>query len=125
MCSKGGKEAGGGLTGRLKFATGDETRSLGTGSTDKGLQLEGFRRFDRNTVFGAVGYTFFGDSPIARFQNVANFGLGASHRTEGDDLFGVTFEARQDGSPTPPAPPGVLGFWTHPTDRNRPRQRSP
>ena len=112
------KTAGVGLTGRLKFATGDETQSLGTGSTDKGLQLEGFRRFGRNTVFGAVGYTFFGDSPIARFQNVANFGLGASHRTDGDDLFGVTFEARQAGSPTPAALRELSGFWTHPIDRN-------
>jgi len=78
------KSAGIGLTGRIKFATGDETQSLGTGSTDKGLQLEAFRRFGRNTLFGVAGYTFFGDSPIAQFQNVANFGLDASHRTDSD-----------------------------------------
>src|SRR3954470_23473752 len=53
------KTAGLSLTGRLKLATGDETRALGTGSNDKGLQIEGFRRFDRNTLFGVVGYTFF------------------------------------------------------------------
>src|SRR5438552_1186835 len=76
------KTAGVGLTGRVKFATGDETQALGTGSTDKGLQLEGFRRFGRNTFFGVAGYTFFGGSPIAEFHNLANFGLGASHLTE-------------------------------------------
>ncbi|HZE60536.1 MAG TPA: hypothetical protein VE085_08275 [Burkholderiales bacterium] len=112
------KTAGVGLTGRLKFATGDETQALGTGSTDKGLQLEGFRRFERNTLFGVVGYTFFGDSPIAEFHNVANFGLGASHRTDTDDVFGVTFDARQAGSPAPAALRELSGFWTHPLDRN-------
>lgn len=112
------KTAGIGLTGRIKFATGDETQALGTGSTDKGLQLEVFRRFERNTFFGVAGYTFFGDSPIAQFQNVANFGLGASHRTDTDDLFGITFDARQAGTPAPAALRELSGFWTHPIDRN-------
>ena len=112
------KTAGVGLTGRLKFATGDETQSLGTGSTDKGLQVEAFRRFERTTFFGVAGYTFFGDSPIAQFQNVANFGLGASHRTDSDDLFGLTFDARQAGAPAPAALRELSAFWTHPIDRH-------
>lgn len=112
------KAAGVGLTGRVKFATGDERQSLGTGSTDKGFQLEGFRQFERNRLFVAVGYTFFGDSPIAQFQNVANFGAGASHRTDTDDVFGVTFDARQAGSPAPSALRELSSFWTHPIDRN-------
>src|SRR4051812_11318821 len=112
------KTAGLGLTGRLKLATGDETRALGTGSNDKGLQLEGFRRFDRNTLFGVVGYTFFGDSPITEFHNVANFGVGASRRLDGDDVVGVTFDARPAGSPGPAALRELGGFWTHPIDRN-------
>ena len=112
------RAAGVGLTGKVKFATGDETQALGTGSTDKGLQVEAFRRFERNTFSGVVGYTFFGDSPIAEFHNVANFGVGASHRTDSDDLFGVSFDARQAGSPAPSALRELSGFWTHPIDRN-------
>ena len=112
------RTAGIGLTGRLKLATGDETQALGTGSTDKGLQLEGFRRFERNTLFGAVGYTWFGDSPIAQLQNVANLGVGASHRLDGDDMLGIAFDARQAGSPLPAALRELSAFWTHPLGRN-------
>ena len=112
------KTAGIGPTVRIKFATGDETQALGTRSTDEGLQLEGFKRFDRNTIFGAVGYTFFGSSPIAQFQDVANFGIGASHRLDGDDMLGITFEARQAGSPAPTALRELSGYWTHPLDRH-------
>jgi hypothetical protein len=112
------KTAGIGLTGRLKFATGDEKQALGTGSTDTGMQVEGFRRVDRNTLFGAVGYTWFGASPIAQFQNVANFGVGASHRLEGDDLLGIAFDARQAGSAAPAALRELSAFWTHPIDRH-------
>jgi hypothetical protein len=112
------RDAGIGLTGRVKFATGDEQQALGTGSTDTGLQLEGFRRFDRNTLFGAVGYTFFGASPIAQFRNVANFGIGMNHKTDEGDLVGISFDARQAGSPAPAALRELSGFWTHPIDRN-------
>ena len=112
------KAAGVGLTARIKFATGDETQALGTGSTDKGLQLEAFRKFGRNTLSGVAGYTFFGDSPIAQLQNVANFGVGASHRTDSDDIFGLSFDARQAGTPAPAALRELSGFWTHPIDRN-------
>jgi hypothetical protein len=111
------KTAGAGLTGRVKFPTGDEKQALGTGSTDTGIQVEGFRRIERNTLFGAIGYTWFGSSPIAQFENVANFGVGASHRLEGDDLLGIAFDARQAGSPAPAALRGLSAFWTHPIDR--------
>ena len=110
--------AGVGLTGRLKFPTGDETQALGTGSTDSGALIEGFRRFERNTLFGGLGYTWFGSSPIAQFQNVANFGVGASHRLDGEDLLGIAFDARQAGSPAPAALRELSAYWTHPFDRN-------
>jgi hypothetical protein len=112
------KTAGVGLTGRVKFATGDEKQALGTGSTDAGMQIEGFRRAERNTLFGALGYTWFGSSPIAQFQDVANFGVGASHRLDGDDLLGIAFDARQAGSPAPAALRELSAFWTHPFDRS-------
>jgi len=111
------KTAGIGLTGRLKFATGNEQQALGTGSTDTEMQVEGFRRADRNTLFAAIGYTWFGASPLAQFQNVANFGVGASHRLDGDDLLGIAFDARQAGSAAPAALRELSAFWTHPIDR--------
>ena len=111
------KTAGIGLTGRLKFATGNEQQALGTGSTDTEMQVEGFRRADRNTLFAAIGYTWFGASPLAQFQNVANFGVGATHRLDGDDLLGIAFDARQAGSAAPAALRELSAFWTHPIDR--------
>lgn len=112
------QNAGVGLTGRIKFATGDEQQALGTGSTDTGAQLEGFRRMGRNSLSGAIGYTWFGSSSIAQFQNVANFGVGASHRLDSDDVLGVAFDARQAGSPAPAALRELSAYWTHPVNRH-------
>jgi hypothetical protein len=108
------RASGIGLTGKFKFATGDERQALGTGSNDASAQLEGFRRFDRNSVFGVAGYTWFGESPITQFQNVANFGLGISHRADADDTLGLAFDARQAGVPAPPPLRELTAFWTHP-----------
>jgi hypothetical protein len=107
-----------GLTGKLKFPTGDETQGLGTGSTDASFQIEGFQQLERNTLFGAIGYTAFGDSPIAQFQNVGNLGIGATHRTDGGELIGIAFDARQAGSPAPAPLRELTGFWTHRIDRD-------
>ena len=107
-----------GLTGKLKFATGDETQGLGTGSNDAAFQIEGFQQIDRNTLFGAIGYTMFGDSPITQFENVGNFGVGATHRTDEGEVVGIAFDARQAGSPAPAPLRELTGFWTHKVDRN-------
>jgi hypothetical protein len=107
-----------GLSGKLKFATGDEAQGLGTGSNDAAIQIEAFQQLERNTLFGAIGYTLFGDSPITQFQNVGNFGLGATHRTGGGELIGLAFDVRQAGSPAPAPLRELTGFWTHRIDGN-------
>lgn len=107
-----------GLTGKLKFATGDEKQGLGTGSNDVAVQVEGFQQVGRSTLFGAVGYTLFGDSPIANFENVLNFGVGASQRTDGGDTIGIAFDLRQAGNPAPAPQRELTGFWSHRLDRD-------
>lgn len=112
-----GSRSGVGLTGKLKLASGDENEGLGTGSNDLSFQVEGFQQVDRNTVFGAVGYTIFGDSPFAQFGNVANLGVGVSHRMPVGDTVGLAFDLRQGGNPAPAPQRELTGFWTHKIDR--------
>jgi len=108
-----GSRSGLGLTGKLKLATGDENRGLGTGSNDVSFQIEPFQQFDRTTVFGAVGYTVFGDSPFGDFENVANVGVGLSHRLASGDSVGLSLDMRQRGHPAPLPQRELTGFWSH------------
>lgn len=112
-----GSRSGLGLTGKLKLATGDENRGLGTGSNDVSFQVEPFQQFERTTVFGAVGYTVFGDSPFGDFENVANVGVGLSQRIGGGDTIGAALDVRQGGSPGPAPQRELTAFWTHRIDR--------
>lgn len=106
-----------GLGGKLKLATGDEAEGLGTGTNDVSLQVEGFQTVERNTVFGVVGYTMFGDSPIVNFENVLNAGVGVTHRLATGDSVGVALDVRQAGTPAPAAQRELTGFWSHRLDR--------
>jgi hypothetical protein len=118
MYSGSASRSGVGLTGKVKLATGDEKQGLGTGSNDFSAQVDAFQQIDRNTLFGVIGYTIFGDSPIVEFQNVANIGVGASRRMDGGDSVGVAFDARQSGNPAPAPQRELTAFWTHKLEGN-------
>ena len=106
-----------GLTGRLKLATGDESQGLGTGSNDVSFQVDAYQQLERHTVFGVVGYTIFGDSPLANFENVANVGVGLSQKISSGDTIGISFDMRQGGTPAPAPQRELTGFLTHRIDR--------
>jgi hypothetical protein len=110
--------SGVGATGKLKLATGDEDRGLGTGSTDVSFQVDAFQEIERNTVFGVVGYTIFGDSSVVQLENVANVGIGASRRLDTGDSVGLAFDARQGATPAPAPQRELTAFWNHKLERN-------
>ena len=83
------------LTAKLKLPTGDEQRGLGTGSVDQTLQVEGYKSIDRITLFGTLGYTFFGDSDVVELKNGYLYELGGSTRLDATDSVGASLYGRQ------------------------------
>jgi hypothetical protein len=112
-----GRTGGVDLTGRIKLATGEVGKGLGTGSNDLGAQVDLWQVVERNTLFAGVGYTVFGDSPIINFRNVWNAALGFSHRLDERDSAGLALDLRQGASPAPPPLRELTGFWTRRLDR--------
>ena len=107
-----GSRSGLGLTGKLKLASGDEEQGLGTGSNDVSLQADVFQQVDRNTLFGLLGYTIFGASPLGQADNVGYLGVGASHRLDSGDSVGLSLDMRQRGQPAPLPQHELTAFWT-------------
>ena len=110
--------AGVDLTGRVKLPTADADKGLGTGSTDESVQLDLYRTFDRVTLFGDVGYTFFGDSDFVQLQNTVNYGVGFSNKFSATDSVGVSYDARQRASVGGFPQRDLTGFWNHRTGRD-------
>jgi hypothetical protein len=106
-----------GLTGRLKLPTGDADRGLGTGATDESVQVDLYKTYDRVTLFGDLGYTFFGSSQFIQLQNAFNYGVGASYKLNAADSAGLSLDGRQPVTSGGPPQRELTAFWTHRVDK--------
>jgi hypothetical protein len=106
------------LTGRVKLPTADAAKGLGTGSTDFGLQADLYRTFDRTTLFGDVGYTFFGHSDYVELKNAVNYGIGASQKMNERDSVGASVDGRQKASVGGAPQRELTLFWNRRLERD-------
>jgi hypothetical protein len=77
------------LTAKVKLATADETKGLGTGEHDVAFLADFYRGFGRITGFGGVGYHILGDSPALPLENAWSATLGASYKLDERDSAGA------------------------------------
>jgi hypothetical protein len=111
-------ESGVDLTGRVKLPTADAARGLGTGSTDFSAQIDLYRTFDRVTVFGDVGYYWFGHSDYVELKNAMNYGFGASQKMNDRDSVGLSLDGRQKASVGGAPQRELTFFWNRRLERD-------
>ncbi len=68
------------LTAKIKFATADEDKGLGTGENDYTVQTELYKFFNRFTSYGILGYKFRGDPPGVDLQDSLRAIVGGYYR---------------------------------------------
>lgn len=100
------------LTAKLKLATADEAKGLGTGEHDVAFLVDLYRLFGRITGFGGVGYHILGDSPALPLENAWSANLGASYKLDERDSAGAMLDHRQRVVPGGPAQRELVGFFT-------------
>jgi hypothetical protein len=101
------------LTGRVKFATADKDKGLGTGSTDESVQLDVYQTIGRLTLFADIGYTFFGHSHLVQLEDAVNAGAGLSAKLGGSDSIGASLDGRQVVTPGGAPQRELTAFWNH------------
>jgi len=62
------------VTGKVKFATADEDKGLGTGENDYALQLE----LGRNRLYGNIGYMWIGDTAATDYNDIVYGAVGVN-----------------------------------------------
>jgi hypothetical protein len=105
------------LTGRVKLPTADAGKGLGTGSTDFSGQIDVYRTFERLTVFGDVGYYWFGHSDYVELKNAMNYGIGASQKMNERDSLGLSLDGRQKASVGGAPQRELTFFWNRRMNR--------
>lgn len=88
------------LTGKVKFGTADQNKSLGTGANDYSAQVDLFKVAGAYTLFGGVGYTTFGSTSGLTLNNVFNVNVGGSLKVDDRVSTGVSYDFRERTSAT-------------------------
>lgn len=104
------------LAAKVKLATADETKGLGTGENDFSVQTEVYRTLASHTLFGTLGYKKMGDPDGIDLKDPFYGSLGWSFRATQSSALGLSYDYRQkvqeSGSPIRE----VTGFVTHKLD---------
>jgi hypothetical protein len=82
-------------TGKIKFATADETKGLGTGENDYTLQFDAYRFFGRLSLQGTAGYRLRGDPPGIDLNDVFLASVGGAWLASDSAMVGVYFDFRE------------------------------
>lgn len=103
---------------KVKLATADESRGLGTGENDYSVQTEIYRTLDRHTLFGTLGFKKMGDPDGTDLKDPFYVSLGWSFRASQETALGLSYDFRQKiqegGAPFR----DVTAFLTHKLDQN-------
>ena len=83
------------LIGKVKFATADAEKGLGTGENDYVLQFDIADSYDRFTPFATLGYRAMGDPPDLDLHDVWFSSIGFDYRLSPSLNSGTSFDYRQ------------------------------
>ncbi|RMG34120.1 MAG: transporter [Gammaproteobacteria bacterium] len=90
------RRIGASLRGKVKLPTADEDESLGTGETDYTIELAPYGLWSGTTLFGALGYRFYGDTATTDYRDVWLARLGFSYPLTAEQAIGVSASYRQN-----------------------------
>jgi hypothetical protein len=99
--------------GKIKFATADETKGLGTGENDYALQADASQTIGAFTALATLGYRFVGDPPGIELRDVWFGTLGAAYRIAAGMSVGAFYDARQSTSPGTPYAREVTAYFAY------------
>jgi hypothetical protein len=101
------------LTGKVKFATADENKGLGTGKNDYGLALDTYKVSGAWTAFGGVGWMKYGSSQYIQLKNGFNANIGADYKLSASDNVGAYYYYRERIADTGASQSEITGYWNH------------
>lgn len=98
------------FTGKIKFATADEFKGLGTGEHDYSVQADFYRFLDQLTLLGSAGYKLRGDPVGLDLENVLFASVGGLYRFGRKTRLGLLYDYRESAFADGEAIREVTGF---------------
>lgn len=101
------------ITGKVKLATADEDKGLGTGENDYSLQVDTYVPVGDTTAFGTLGYKDLGEPDTFSLDDVWFASLGFSHPLTADTSAGAIADWREASSDRTDPRRELTVFATH------------
>lgn len=101
------------ITGKVKFATADEDKGLGTGENDYATQVDLYQGFGKFTAMATVGYRVYGNTSFVNLDNVFYGSVGGAYRLAPKTSAGVIYDYRPKITPTGSRVSEAVAFVTH------------
>ena len=98
------------ITGKIKFATADETKGLGTGEHDYSVQADAYKFFDQFTLLGTAGYKVRGDPAGVDLENVFFGSFGGIYSFTPETRGGLIYDYRESAYSTGDSIGELTGF---------------
>jgi len=86
------------ISSKVKFATADSSKNLGTGENDFYFQLDGVIGRGAFLPFFTLGYLITGDTTSIKYKDVPYATLGAMYKVSKKAGFGIAYDYRQSSS---------------------------
>ena len=83
------------ITGKVKFATADENKGLGSGENDYSVHADVYKFIDNFTLLSSIGYKFRGDPAGLDLDDVFMASLGGTYKFTADVKGGLFFDYRE------------------------------
>ncbi|HLQ26271.1 MAG TPA: hypothetical protein VK138_10380 [Acidiferrobacterales bacterium] len=107
------------LTLKMKLATADETKGLGTGENDYAWQSDLAKAFGRLVVFGTVGRKYLGDPPGIEFNDIWYFSLGGGYKWDTNLTTGLIYDYREASISGNAQPREAVAYFSKKIDDKR------
>jgi len=98
------------ITGKVKFATADESKGLGTGEHDYSVQADVYKYLDAFTLLGSAGYTVRGDPTGIDLENVLFGSIGGIFNYSPEIRAGLIFSYRESAISSTDSIQELTGF---------------
>lgn len=106
------------ITGKIKFATADEDKGLGTGEHDYSVQADIYKYIDDFTLLGTAGYKVRGDPTGVELENVFFGSVGGLYQFTQATRGGLIFDYRESAFATSDSIRELTGFVSRPINQD-------
>jgi hypothetical protein len=106
------------VTGKAKFATGDQNQGLSTGKNDYALQVDGYKAIGQTSLLATVGYKWMGKPDGFDFRNVPYASAGIAYKVGAATTVGTIADYRGSVVSAAPSHRELTAYVAHHIDKN-------